>query len=463
MKGQMMWGGRFKRKPTAQTIGFSASLPVDARLGKYDIQGSIAHVKMLRKVGLLKEEEAKKILQGLTEIGKELERGDFLFKPSDEDIHTAVERRLSEKVGKEVAGKLHTGRSRNDQIALDERLYVRDLLSQIDGYLRKLQQALLLWAKRYREVIMPAFTHLQHSQAILFAHWVLAYMEMFERDRQRLAEVRKRVNVSPLGAGAGGGSSLPLDPTYPAKLLKFETLFSNSLDAVSDRDFLVEVVAVSALIAVHLSRLCEELVLWSNEEFGYLKIDERYCTGSSALPQKKNPDIPELVRGKTGCVFGALVSLLTTLKGLPLSYNRDLQEDKAPFFVATDTVRDCLKICAEMIPSIQVDAERMRQSAERGYATAIDLAEFMVGKGVPFRQAHEIVGKIVKYCQAKGKCLEDLSLSELKKFSPLFREEVLEVLSPQGSVQKRKTHGSPNPKLVSEQLEKWAKALRMRG
>ena len=438
---------------------FTSSLSVDQRLAEYDVAGSIAHARMLEVTGLLNETETKKMVAGLSAIKTELENETFVFKPTDEDIHTAVERRLHEKIG-DLAGKLHTGRSRNDQIVLDERLYVRELINQLNVEIKNLQKALLVWANKYPNLIMPAFTHLQHSQPILFSHWVLAYLEMLQRDRDRLSDALVRVNVSPLGAGAGGGSSLPLKPEYTAKLLGFPKVFANSLDAVSDRDFLIEVLSDLALISVHLSRLCEEMVLWSSAEFSYIDISAEYCTGSSALPQKKNPDIPELIRGKTGPVFGGLISLLTTMKGLPLSYNRDLQEDKAPFFTAADTVLDSLEIMASVVLNTKINIDAVQKSVETGYLDAFDLAEFLVKKGLPFREAHGVVGKVVKYAEGANKHLCDLSLPQLEQFSKLFDEKVKKVLSAKNSVTNRKTVGSTNPALVSAQLRKWAKLLK---
>jgi len=458
MKNKRLWGSRFDQRPAQAAEEFSNSLNVDQRLAKYDVEGSIAHAKMLENVGLLNGTEAKKMVVGLSEIKTELENETFVFKPSDEDIHTAVERRLYEKIGA-LAGKLHTGRSRNDQVVLDERLYVRDLITRLDGKIKELQKAFLAWANKYPNLIMPAFTHLQHSQPILFSHWVLAYLEMFQRDRDRLSDALVRVNVSPLGAGAGGGSSLPLKPEYTAKLLGFPKIFANSLDAVSDRDFLIEVLSNLALVSVHLSRISEEMVLWSSAEFNYLDISTEYCTGSSALPQKKNPDIPELIRGKTGTVFGGLISLLTTLKGLPLSYNRDLQEDKAPFFAASDTVLNSLEILASVILKIRINIGAVEKSVEIGYLDAFDLAEFLVKKGLPFREAHQVVGKVVKYADAKKKNLSNLSLAQLKQFSKLFDQKVEQILSAKNSVRNRKTAGSTNPKLVAGQIEKWSKLL----
>ncbi|MFH2068725.1 MAG: argininosuccinate lyase [Candidatus Omnitrophota bacterium] len=459
MKTKRLWGGRFDQKPAKAAEAFSNSLDADRRLAKYDVEGSIAHAKMLEQVGLLNGTEIKKIVSGLSEIKAELKNGTFVFKLSEEDIHTAVERRLYEKIG-DLAGKLHTGRSRNDQIVLDERLYVRDLINRLDGKIKELQKAFLVWANKYPNLIMPAFTHLQHSQPILFSHWVLAYLEMFQRDRDRLSDAFVRVNISPLGAGAGGGSSLPLKPEYTAKLLGFPKIFANSLDAVSDRDFLVEVLSDLALVSIHLSRICEEMVLWSTAEFNYLDISAEYCTGSSALPQKKNPDIPELIRGKTGIVFGGLISLLTTLKGLPLSYNRDLQEDKAPFFAAADIVHNSLKILASMILKTRVNVGAVEKSVETGYLGAFDLAEFLVKKGVPFREAHQIVGEVIKYADAKKSNLSNLSLVQLKQFSKLFDQKVKEILSAKNSVRNRKTAGSTNPDMVTEQLQKWTKVLK---
>jgi len=458
MKNRKLWGGRFDRRPAAKTEAFSSSLSVDSRLAQYDVEGSIAHCRMLAHAGIIEKPESEKIIKSLSEIRAALEDDRFLFEPSDEDIHTAVERALYEKIGV-LAGKLHTGRSRNDQIVLDERLYVRGLLADLDQGLRGLQKSLLVWVQKNPKAILPAFTHLQHSQAILFGHWGLAYLEMFQRDRDRLADAGRRVNVLPLGASAGAGSSLPLDPDYTAKLLGFSGIFANSLDAVSDRDFLLEVLADLSIVAVHLSRLCEELVLWSSSEFNFIEIDQRYCTGSSALPQKKNPDIPELVRGKAGVVFGGLVALLTTMKSLPLSYNRDLQEDKPPFFNAADAVLSSLEVLAEMIPHTRVNAAVMRRAAETGHVTALDLSEFLVRRGMPFREAHGVVGGVVRQCLAQNKPLAGLSLAELKKHSRLFTREAKNLLSATESVKHRLSPGSSNPDQVAVKIKEWAGVL----
>lgn len=461
-KGRMLWGGRFSRGLDEAARLFSSSLDRDIRLAACDVAGSIAHAAMLESCGLLTHREAVEIREGLEQVGRELAASEFVFHESDEDIHTAVERRLGELAGP-VSGKLHTGRSRNDQVALDERLYLRDFCDRFDARLAGIQAGLLGVARANRLVVMPAYTHLQPSQPILFSHWALAYIEMFQRDRERLADLRRRVNVSPLGAGAGAGSSLPLDPAETARLLGFEGVFANSLDAVSDRDPLVETLSVMALCAVHLSRLSEELVLWSSREFNFIEIEQRFCTGSSALPQKKNPDMVELARGRTGPVIGALNSLLVTLKGLPLSYNRDLQEDKAPFFAAEDALLPSLEIVARLLPGIRVNREAMLRAVIEGQSTAIDLAEALVRRGVPFREAHHIVGRVVRHCLAAGKPLEEITLAELRAFSRFFDRAARESLKPRVSLRNRLTPGSPNPGRVDAALRAWAARLEADG
>lgn len=459
MSGEkLLWGGRFSRRPAETARDFSSSLDVDRRMAGCDVRGSIAHARMLAHSGIITDGEARLIVTGLLEVGDELAEGSFVFEPSDEDIHTAVERRLYEKIGN-PAGKLHTGRSRNDQVALDEKLYLRDFIDRLQSSLAGLQSSLLCLAAKNRSVIMPFYTHLQPAQPSLFGHWALAYVEMFQRDRERVGDARKRVNISPLGAGAGAGSSLPLDPAFTARELGFDGFFRNSIDAVSDRDALIEVMMAMALIAVHLSRLCEELVLWSSREFNFIEIDQRYCTGSSALPQKKNPDMAELARGKTGAVFGGLFALLTVLKGLPLAYNRDLQEDKAPFFTAADNLLGSLEVITEMIPGTRVNRRAMAEAVEEGFSSAFDLAEFLVRGGVPFREAHRVIGALVRYCRRRNKKPRALSLAELKRFSPLFTREARSLMSARASLEHRRTPGSPSPEMVERELAAWFRRL----
>ncbi len=453
-----LWDSKFKKGLSREAEEFTFSLSVDKELAIYDVVGSIAHTRMLAKCKIIKEKEAEKIVKGLKEIEKEIEEKKFLFK-NDEDIHTAVERRLTEKIGT-LGEKLHTARSRNDQIALDERLYVKDKIKEIIFRITKFQKIILQVAKKEQDVIMPGYTHLQHSQPVLFSHWLLAYLEMLERDKRRFNDSYTRVDVLPLGAGAGFGTSLPIDRKFTAKILGFAKIAGNSLDAVSDRDFLIEVSSASAILMMHLSRLSEEIILWNSSEFGFLEIDESFATGSSLMPNKKNPDIPELVRGKTAKVYGELFALLSLMKNLPLAYNRDIQEDKKGFFEMIKVLLSSLKIYAKFLPKIKLNKARMRKMAEKGETTATDLVEYLVTKGVPFREAHRIVGKILREVADCGKTLKGVSLAELKKFSPQFAKDALERIKVESSVKNKNSFGGTSPNQVQKRIKDWKKRLK---
>lgn len=419
---------------------FTASVDVDSRLYRHDIAGSIAHAKMLARQRIIPARDARKIIRGLKGIEQEIASGKFVFSSADEDIHMNIERRLSEKIG--AAGKkLHTARSRNDQVALDMRLFLREEIATIIDSLQLLQRELTGAAKKNLDVIMPGYTHLQRAQPVRFAHHLLAYYEMFERDRERFLSCLDRINVLPLGAGALAGTSFPIDRNYVAKLLGFPRVSKNSIDTVSDRDFILEFVSVAAIMFVHLSRLAEELVLWSSQEFGFVELPDRYCTGSSMMPQKKNPDVPELVRGKAGRVFGHLQALLTIMKGLPLAYNRDLQEDKIPLFDTVDTVKTSVRIMAEIIHGMEVRKDRMLMAAQDGFMNATDLADYLVERGVPFRDAHAISGRIVRHCVAKGCRIGQLSLKDLKGFSKRIDKDIYGFLSTESVVNRRRAFG----------------------
>ncbi len=450
---EKLWRGRFRKATNKLVDSFTASIRFDQRLYHYDIEGSMAHCRMLAQQGLLSQEEADILIQGLTEILREIEHGTFVFDDSQEDVHMAIEQRLIEKVG-EVGGKLHTGRSRNDQVAVDIRLFLRDEIRGTDENLRELQSSLVAQAKANLGVIMPGFTHLQHAQPVLFSHHLMAYYEMLRRDRQRLAGCLDRVNVSPLGSAALAGTSLPIDSNITAELLKFPALSRNSIDAVSDRDFIIEFTAAAALIMMHLSRMCEELILWSSSEFGYIELSEAFCTGSSIMPQKKNPDVAELVRGKSGRVYGHLMSLLTMMKGLPLAYNRDLQEDKEPLFDTVDTVRQSLIILARHWEHLTVNRERMEEMATTGFTLATDVAEYLVVKGMPFRQAHLVVGKIVRYCLEQGKKLEEITLQEFRGFAKVISEDIYTSLDLKHSVDSRDSIGGTSLQQVEQAISR---------
>ena len=441
------WGGRFSEPTDAFVERFTASVGFDQRLYHHDITGSIAHATMLAKVGVLTDEERDQIIEGLNGVKADIDAGRFEWSVSLEDVHMNIEAALTERIG--ITGKkLHTGRSRNDQVATDIRLYLRDEIDVITEELTRLQNGLLDLAEREADTIMPGFTHLQTAQPVTFGHHLLAWYEMLVRDGQRLQDCRKRVNIMPLGAAALAGTTYPIDRNLTAELLGFDRPTENSLDSVSDRYFAIEFCSFAALLMTHLSRFSEELVLWTSAQFDFIDLPDRFCTGSSIMPQKKNPDVPELVRGKTGRVNGHLISLLTLMKSQPLAYNKDNQEDKEPLFDTVDTVKGCLKAYADMIPAIRSKADNMRVAAKSGFSTATDLADYLVKKGVPFRDAHEIVGKSVAFGVAEGRDLSDMTLEELQQFSDFITEDVFDVLTLEGSVQARNHTGGTAPDQV---------------
>ncbi len=442
-----MWGGRFSEATDAFVAEFTASVNFDKRLYRHDIQGSIAHATMLARAGVLNEAERDAIIEGLTAIRADIESGNFEWRVDLEDVHMNIESRLTDRIG--ITGKkLHTGRSRNDQVATDIRLYLRDEIDFLLGEVRRLQTGLLDLAEREAHTIMPGFTHLQTAQPVTFGHHLLAWFEMLVRDGERLTDCRKRVNRLPLGSAALAGTTYPIDRAYTAELLGFEAVCENSLDAVSDRDFAIEFCAAAALTVTHLSRMSEELILWNSQQFKFVDIPDRFCTGSSIMPQKKNPDVPELVRGKSGRVNGHLISLLTLMKGQPLAYNKDNQEDKEPLFDAIDTLKGCLRAFADMVPALKPNRDAMREAALRGFATATDLADYLVKRGTAFRDAHEIVGKAVAYGVQTGKDLGAMTLDELRQFSDTIQQDVFDVLSLEGSVNARNHIGGTAPNQV---------------
>ena len=452
------WAGRFAVPTAAIVEAFTASLPVDRRLYPHDIAGSVAHVRALVRARLVTRREGTRLERGLAAVRRELDAGRFRFLPSDEDIHMAVERRLTELIGP-LGGKLHTGRSRNDQVALDLRLWLRAECTALDSALARVQRALTGLGRRYRDAVLPGYTHLQRAQPVLLAHHLLAYREMLARDRARFRDCRARADELPLGAGALAGAGFPLDREFVARQLGFARVTQNSLDAVADRDAALELLAAAAITAVHLSRLAEEIVLWATEEFGFLELPDAFATGSSMMPQKKNPDVAELVRGKTGRVVGALVALLTTMKGLPLAYNRDLQEDKAPLFDAATTLRESLTVLAAMLPALRFRTDRMAAAAD-GLPLATDVADLLVERGVPFRRAHEIVGGLVRDCLATGRGLRDLDATTLRRHSPLLTPALLRALTPARSVARRRVTGGTAPAEVRRQLARAARGDR---
>lgn len=455
---EKLWGGRFAEKTAASVEAFTASIHYDARLYRHDIAGSRAHARMLAKQGLISAEERDLILSGLDRIEQEIDNNEFVFRPELEDIHMNIEKALVEKIGP-AGEKLHTARSRNDQVALDVRLYLREECQRIMALLTDLQKAFVVLARRYRGAVMPGYTHLQRAQPVLVAHHLLAYYEMFGRDRERLADCLRRINVMPLGSAALAGTGLPIDREFVARELGFPAITANSMDTVGDRDFIVEFLAAASLIQIHLSRLSEELVLWASEEFSFITLADSFCTGSSIMPQKKNPDIPELIRGKSGRVVGNLMSLLTLLKGLPMTYNRDLQEDKEPLFDTVDTVSGSVAITTELLSNLRFNEERLREGIGAGYMTATDLADYLVRKNVPFRQAHAIVGQTVAYCIGADKELTDLSLAELQKFSERIDEDVFTLLTTEGSVNSRMSPGGTAGAQVEEAIRRAERAL----
>jgi|TARA_Y100000310_G_C20698483_1_gene827435 argininosuccinate lyase len=447
-----LWAGRFREATDRFVARFTASVHFDQRLAYHDIQGSVAHATMLQQVGILSEEELAKILSGLQSIQDSIDSGEFIWSADLEDVHMNIEAALTEKIGS-AGKKLHTGRSRNDQVATDIRLYLRDEIDLIANEITVLQKALLSLAKREVNTIMPGFTHLQIAQPVTFGHHLMAWYEMIERDYQRLQDCRRRVNIMPLGSAALAGTDFPIDRNLTAELLGFECPSANSLDSVSDRDFAIEFAATASLIMVHLSRWCEELVLWVSPQFDFIELPDRFCTGSSIMPQKKNADVAELIRGKSGRVYGDLMSLLTLMKGQPLAYNRDNQEDKEPLFDVIDTIKDCIRALADMIPAMQPKKENMKLAAEKGYATATDLADYLAKKGLPFRDAHEVVGKLVGYAVDRGKDLSALSAQEMQEFSDLIDDDVFSVLTLEGSVHARNHPGGTAPEQVTKAIK----------
>ncbi len=452
-KNDKLWDGRFSEATDAFVEAFTASVEFDKVLAHYDIEGSIAHATMLASVGVLSDGELEQIVSGLTEIAEEIRTGHFNWSIALEDVHMNIESALTERIG-DIGKKLHTGRSRNDQVATDIRLYLRDMIDQTCVMIRKTQQGILDLADTETETIMPGFTHLQVAQPVSFAHHLMAWFEMIERDHARLVDCRKRVNRLPLGAAALAGTTFPIDRALTAKLLDFEGIAENSLDAVSDRDFAIEFCAAASLLLMHLSRWAEELILWTSPAVGFIELPDRFCTGSSIMPQKKNPDVPELVRGKSGRVFGSLISLLTVMKGQPLAYNKDNQEDKEPLFDTVNTVLGCLTAFSDMIPAIIPKRDVMRDATLKGYATATDLADYLVKKGLPFRDAHEVVGKLVALGLEQQKDLSEISLEELQAASGLIDEDVFEVLTLEGSLGARDHLGGTAPSQVRRAIDK---------
>ena len=453
-----LWAGRFTQPTNAFVEEFTASISFDQRLYRYDIRGSIAHAEMLARQGIIAAEEAEAIVRGLEEIRAEIETGQFVFSVAREDIHMNIEARLIEKIGP-LGGKLHTARSRNDQVALDVRLYLRDEVDAVGQALAELQSALLDQAEANLAVIMPGYTHLQTAQPVLFAHHMLAYVEMLARDAGRLQDLRRRLNLMPLGAGALAGTTFPIDREWVAAQLGFDGVTRNSLDTVSDRDFALEFCSFAAIMMMHLSRLSEELILWSSADFSFIDLSDGFCTGSSIMPQKKNPDVPELVRGKTGRVYGNLVSLMTLMKSLPLAYNKDMQEDKEPLFDTIDTVRGSLKVFAAMIAEMTIRPEQMKTAAGRGFATATDVADYLVRKGLPFRQAHEVVGKTVRHCIEHDRDIPELTLDEFRQFSPMIDADIYDYVTLEASVNARRATGGTAREAVEREIARARRAL----
>ena len=455
-----LWGGRFTKETNQLVHNFNESLSFDQKFYRQDIRGSIAHVKMLAKQGILSEKDRDDIIRGLEGILEDLESGKLTISTDSgyEDIHSFVEGTLTERIG-EAGKRLHTGRSRNDQVALDMKLYIRDEIDDLDGLVEGLLLELLEVMEKNTETYMPGFTHLQKAQPITLAHHVGAYFEMFSRDRSRLSDIRRRMNYCPLGSGALAGTTYPLDREYTASLLDFAGPTLNSMDSVADRDYLIELLAALSTISMHLSRFCEEIIIWNTNEYRFVELDDSYSTGSSIMPQKKNPDIAELIRGKCGRVYGALVALLTTMKGLPLAYNKDMQEDKELTFDAVDTVKGCLSLFTGMIASMSFRKDVMEASARHGFTNATDAADYLVNKGVPFRDAHGIVGQLVLLCIEKGIALDDLPLEEYRRISPVFDQDVYEAISMKTCVDKRQTLGAPGPEAMKKVIAVYRERL----
>ena len=458
---ERLWTGRFKDKTAEIVEIFTASIDVDRRLYAYDIEGSIAHCKTLQKAGIISEQEARKLIKGLETINTEIDNASFEFSDSLEDIHTHIETRLGELVGK-VAQKLHTARSRNDQVALDVRMYLRDQVDSSIHLLVNLQKVLVDLAKQHIETVLPGYTHLQRAQPILLAHHLMAYYEMFSRDHQRLEDCLVRINVMPLGSAALAGTPYPIDRQYTAELLGFPKVSANSVDSVSDRDFIIEFLAAAGICMMHLSRLSEELIIWSSAEFGFIELPDAFATGSSIMPQKKNPDVPELVRGKTGLVFGNLTAMLTLMKSLPLSYNRDMQEDKPLLFDTADILSICVKVYTQMLPHIKINQARMQNAADRGYQNATDLADYLVTKGMAFREAHQCVGQAVRFALKKEKEIHELTLKQLQQFAPQIEEDIFDYLATQQMIDRRTSIGGTGTEAVSAAIKAAEQKLKKR-
>ena len=454
-----LWGGRFSKSTDVLVDDFNSSIRFDGRMYAQDIRGSQAHAEMLGKQGIIPEKDAKLIIKTLGDILKDIEDGKVEFQIDAEDIHMNIETILISRIG-DVGKRLHTGRSRNDQVALDDRLYLRDEAVALRDMLKNLLNTILELAEENLNTIMPGYTHLQKAQPITFAHHVMAYFEMFSRDLSRLDDWKKRMNIMPLGSGALAGTTYPLDREFVAEKLGFDAVTKNSLDGVSDRDFVCELAFVLSMVMVHLSRFSEEIILWSSNEFGFIELDDAYSTGSSIMPQKKNPDVAELARGKSGRVFGSLMGLLTMLKGLPLAYNKDMQEDKEQIFDALDTVKMCLPVFCGMLSTMKVRKENMRKGAKGGFTNATDVADYLVKHGLPFRDAHAVSGKMVAYCLDTDKCIEDLTLSEFKTFSPLFEEDIYDAVSLETCVNQRNITGGPAPETVKKVIEEYKKLFK---
>ncbi len=446
-----LWGGRFTKETDKLVYNFNASLSFDSKLYRQDITGSMAHASMLAKQGIIEEQEKEEILKGLKSILEDIEAGTLVFSEEYEDIHSFVEANLIDRCG-DVGKKLHTGRSRNDQVAMDMKMYVRDEIGEIDLLLKELLETIYRIMSENVHTYMPGFTHLQKAQPVTLAHHFGAYFEMFKRDRSRLADASARLNLCPLGSGALAGTTYPLDREYTASQLGFDGPTLNSMDSVADRDYLIETLSALSIIMMHLSRFCEEIILWNSNEYRFVEIDDGYSTGSSIMPQKKNPDIAELVRGKTGRVYGALVSILTTMKGIPLAYNKDMQEDKEFTFDAIDTVKGCIALFNGMIATISFNKENMEKSAKNGFTNATDAADYLVNNGVPFRDAHGIVGRLVLYCIDKNISLDEMTLEEYQSISPVFKEDIYEAISMKNCVEKRNTIGAPGAAAMEQVL-----------
>ena len=449
---EKLWAGRFKEKTEKVVENFTSSLSFDVRLWKYDIEGSAAHVKMLGKQKIILRKDAELILRGLEKIKEEIQAGRFKFLDSLEDVHMNIEHALIKKIGP-VGGKLHTARSRNDQVALDLRLFLRDEVAGILKLIKNFQKAIVSAAEKHVDTAMPGFTHFQKAQPVLLAHHLLAYFEMLDRDRERFEDCFKRINVLPLGSAALAGTTLPIDRRYVARLLKFPEISENSMDAVSDRDFVIEFISASSILMVHLSRFSEEIIIWNNDQFGFIELPDAFTTGSSIMPQKKNPDVLELIRGKTGRVFGHLMAILTVMKGLPLAYNRDLQEDKEQVFDTVDTVKSSLQVLTEMMPRVRFNKRAMAKSAEEGFLTATDLAEYLVRKGMPFRDAHRVTGELVRYCIDKNKVMSDLRQKEFRQFSKLIDKDIAYYITVKTSIEGKKSFGGTSKKMVLARIK----------